>query len=329
MKLYICGNGFDMHHKLPTGYGDYKKFLEEHYSNLLEEYKQFTYLAEPSSETLWVDVEADLCIDYYDFFNELVEENYPDFNDESDSRLYNIEIDVDNLTRFINDFTGRRFFEWLSYAEQQDAKADLILDKDALFINFNYTNTIQRLYGVNKDSILHIHGALKNLNGSDVLWSDVLPDISSNAVEQSFEPIVEGDKFSNDYIRSEIQFGATGITPGQVMKELSSKYQNDDFYDVSIKPALNKFIDFVKKSTKNTFKNHDNLIKFIEGKNIEEVVVMGVSLGEADDSYYSDILVPSLKKAKWTFMSHSDQDKKRIENFVVRHHLENTSIIDW
>ncbi|MBR6755416.1 MAG: hypothetical protein IKM15_00470, partial [Peptococcaceae bacterium] len=27
-KLYIIGNGFDLHHGLPTSYADYKKFLQ-------------------------------------------------------------------------------------------------------------------------------------------------------------------------------------------------------------------------------------------------------------------------------------------------------------
>lgn len=328
MKLYICGNGFDMHHKLPTGYGDYKEFLKNHHPYILKEYDQFPYLTETSTLDRWADVEAALCIDYDELFYESVHENYPDLNNESDSRWYEIDIDVDMLTRFINDFTGRCFFEWILKAEQHEAVADLKLDKNALYINFNYTNTIQRLYGISEDSILHIHGALKNLNGADVLWQDVLPHISTIEEAEALGPTVEGDKWSNDYIRDEIQFGATGITAEQVKSELTHQYEDDDFFGASIEPALNKLVDFVEKSTKNIQSNYNRLIDFIEGKSIDEVVIMGVSLGDADDAYYSDILVPRLKNAKWIFMLHGD-DSSRIESFVQRHQLKNIEIQKW
>ena len=286
MKLYICGNGFDRHHKLPTGYDDYRIHLEKHNPALLKEYDQFPYLTETADLDRWADVEAALCIDYDELFYESVHENYPDLNNDSDSRWYEIDIDIDILTRFINDFTGRCFFEWISKAEQHEAVADLNLDKDALYINFNYTNTIQRLYGIPEDSILHIHGALKNLNGADVLWQDVLPHFSTVEEAEALGPVVEGDKWSSGYIRDEIQFGATGITPEQVKGDLTRQYEDDDFFGASIEPALNKLVDFVEKSTKNTKSNYNRLIDFIEGKSIDEVVIMGVSLGEADDAYY-------------------------------------------
>jgi hypothetical protein len=66
----------------------------------------------------------------------------------------------------------------------------------------------------------------------------------------------------------------------------------------------------------------------MEGKNIDEVIIMGVSLGEADDAYYSDVLVPRLKNAKWIFMLYGD-DASRIESFVSRHNLQNTEIRKW
>lgn len=328
MKLYICGNGFDRHHKLPTGYDDYRIHLEKHNPALLKEYDQFPYLTETADLDRWADVEAALCIDYDELFYESVHENYPDLNNDSDSRWYEIDIDIDILTRFINDFTGRCFFEWISKAEQHEAVADLNLDKDALYINFNYTNTIQRLYGIPEDSILHIHGALKNLNGADVLWQDVLPHFSTVEEAEALGPVVEGDKWSSGYIRDEIQFGATGITPEQVKGDLTRQYEDDDFFGASIEPALNKLVDFVEKSTKNIKSNYNRLIDFIEGKSIDEVIIMGVSFGEADDAYYSDILVPKLKNAKWTFMLYGD-DASRIESFVRRHQLENIEIQKW
>ena len=328
MRLYICGNGFDRHHLLPTGYEHYRGFLQKHHPGLLREYDGFPYLTETKDLDRWADVEAALCIDYEELFYQSVQANYPDVSSDSDSRWSEIDIDIDVLTRFINDFTGRCFFEWISKAERCDAVADLTLDKESLFINFNYTNTLQRLYGIPESSILHIHGALKNLDVRDILGQDILPSFSTIEEAEILEPLAEADKWSNGYIRNEIQFGATGITAERVELDLSRQYGDDDFYAVSIEPAIGKLVDFVDKSTKHPEENYDRLIAFIEGKGIEEVIVMGVSLGDADDAYYSDILVPRLKKAKWTFMLYGD-DSSRIDNFIHRHQLTNTDIQKW
>lgn len=55
---------------------------------------------------------------------------------------------------------------------------------------------------------------------------------------------------------------------------------------------------------------------------------MGVSPGDADDIYYSDILVPKLKDAKWVFMQHGSAHS-RIDSFVNRHKINNYEIRKW
>lgn len=139
----------------------------------------------------------------------------------------------------------------LKIIDKSDAEADLNLDPNDLYINFNYTNTLQRLYNIPDKCILHIHGALKNLNGADILWKDVFPKVSTIEEIEDLGPLVEGDKWSNEYIRGEIQFGATGITPEEVNRDLTLQYEKDEFYDTSRVSAINKLVDFVDKSTKN------------------------------------------------------------------------------
>ncbi len=328
MKLYICGNGFDLHHNLPTSYNNYKDYLQQHYLHIYKEYNNFPYLLENNDINRWADVESALCIDYVELINQSVQEFYPNLTTESDSRWTEIDIDVENLTEFINDFTGRCFFEWIYKAEKYNPMADLNLEKNSIFINFNYTNTLQRLYNIPESSILHIHGALKNLDGKDILWKDVLPNVYTPEEAEALGPIEEGNKWSNGYIRKEIQFGATGITPKQVAEDLNKRYQDDDFYSVSIEPAINKLVDFVEKSTKLINKNYEKLIKFLDGKNINEVVVMGISLGEADEPYFSDILIPRFKNIKWTFMQHG-KESERIRNFIHRYSLLETEVVEW
>ena len=102
----------------------------------------------------------------------------------------------------------------------------------------------------------------------------------------------------------------------------------DDYYSTLIEPAIDKLVDFVQKSIKNPKKNFDALIKFIEGKEIDEVIVMGVSLGEADDLYYSEILIPKFKNVKWVFMQHGEDDNL-IRKFISKYSLSNIDIRRW
>ena len=40
-KLYIIGNGFDMHHGIKSGYSNYRKWLEENDSDLYERLREY------------------------------------------------------------------------------------------------------------------------------------------------------------------------------------------------------------------------------------------------------------------------------------------------
>ena len=55
---------------------------------------------------------------------------------------------------------------------------------------------------------------------------------------------------------------------------------------------------------------------------------MGVSLGEADDLYYSRILVPKLKNKRWIFMQYGES-AEYIYNFITKYALTNVDIKKW
>ena len=76
MKLYICGNGFDQHHGLPTSYKKYKEYLKKNYLYVYCGYNNFPYLSESLNTDKWSDIEYALRIDYDEFFNQSVNELY-------------------------------------------------------------------------------------------------------------------------------------------------------------------------------------------------------------------------------------------------------------
>ena len=63
--IVILGNGFDMFFDLPTGYSEFYKYMNKHYSQELDEINEFFNFS--SDDTLWKDFEnnlANLNIEY-------------------------------------------------------------------------------------------------------------------------------------------------------------------------------------------------------------------------------------------------------------------------
>lgn len=95
MKLYICGNGFDLHHGYKTRFTDYKEFLKEYYPHSFSYFEEFRYL-DLSLSDKWSDLEQSLSINYEDCIEDAISGFYPDLNDDSDSRWYALDIDGTN-----------------------------------------------------------------------------------------------------------------------------------------------------------------------------------------------------------------------------------------
>lgn len=223
-RLIICGNGFDAHHRLPTTYSHYKDFLMKHYHQVKRDYDNFPCLTD-TGKGYWYNIEESLEIDYQPYFEDSVLNNYPDLiNDESDSRWDNLWVNIDIDSKFIDMFTGKCFYEFLSTLSYDEKERSFIVERlinaNCVFLTFNYTDTLQRLYQIPEDRVLHIHGALKN---------------------------IKSDNPTSREIRSEIQFGAVEIDADSVEKDIEEQYSDDDFYGVTIKPALSKLVDFIHK----------------------------------------------------------------------------------
>lgn len=51
------------------------------------------------------------------------------------------------------------FFEWISEIDVSVASAKFQFNQGASFLTFNYTDTLQSVYGIPKSQVLHIHGS--------------------------------------------------------------------------------------------------------------------------------------------------------------------------
>jgi len=326
MKLYICGNGFDLHHGYRTGYRDYRDFILKQHSHAFKAFEDFQYL-DLSISDKWSDLEQSLTINYEECIDDAINEYYPDLNNDSDSRWYGIDIDLEEQTKFIFDFTGRYFLEWLANIDFSDPKSKIHLNGSDYYITFNYTSTLEQVYKIASDNIFHIHGHVDLLNIRDMF--DWFTPSFTTIEEAEIAEQVRVDLINNDTVRRQIQFGSVGNNIEVIKKEMEEKYGYNDFYTVSIEPGIKHIIEFCDSASKDLEKNYAPLKSFINSKDINEVIVMGHSIMGVDFPYYSDVIVPALRSRRWDFYWHSKDERDKIKLFIKQFSLKNFALIEW
>lgn len=171
-ELYILGIGFDMHHGIKSGYGDFKKWLHQKDSNL---YNRIYQVYDHNGGNLWSYLEYNLgliepnvildpgmCLPW------LIQEPKQIIAEEINIS----DCDRSSIASEIYGFKDLFFYLRLAFEEWIDslgeAKNDIRLKihkVDSFFINFNYTTTLETAYSIPDSKILYIHGcASRNEN---------------------------------------------------------------------------------------------------------------------------------------------------------------------
>ncbi len=151
--LYIVGNGFDLWHGLPTSYGDFYSRASEVLSEFEEYFVQYNDCSIP-----WSDFENNL--GDYDWQTVFQEQELPDFQSESfkPSMMYGLEDGITEQTESLVSEITEEFETWIYTIDVGLANPKITFEPDSIFLSFNYTSTLQTVYGIDHDSIKHIHG---------------------------------------------------------------------------------------------------------------------------------------------------------------------------
>ena len=285
--LYILGNGFDQYHGLPTSYRCFLCYMLREHPNDVERLGFIFDRTNPNK--LWSDFENEL--ETFDSL-ELVKKNIDNWiNIECQYEFENL---FDNVHRELKSF----FHEWVLQTQMElDNGKRVTLDEDALFLNFNYTTTLEDFYHIDSSKICHIH-------------MDTL-------LEESHEPIVghshtrncvEKDKYKIfKYIQTYGKHPAwacdTEYFAEVVLEEL------DKFWDGLAKEPENQIVD----SKIHTIR--DNRWFFDECSTIEDIYVMGCSLSVVDKDYFKEIYELS-PNAKWHISIYNEKESEVKEKFA-------------
>ncbi|EJQ32402.1 hypothetical protein IEC_05414 [Bacillus toyonensis] len=166
MDLFIIGNGFDLGHGLPTGYWNFRSYLKEYQGDFLRDFEEKYYLGGEWLQTyLWNDLECNLAnIDEYVLIEQMLQN--------TDLGLEGGNIGIEDT---LNHYFGGEFKyiekltiylkEWIEVVNQELAvinrRTSLINENHQdIFINFNYTTTLEDVYNISKSNVLHIHGVV-------------------------------------------------------------------------------------------------------------------------------------------------------------------------
>ena len=146
MTLYIIGNGFDLKHDIPTRYSDFAKFVAN--SNIVL-FKQIeSCLCNLSPNGLWSNFEEALGTQNIEELNKYYNRN--------------IKENRDNPIGINDSALKSAFHDWIISLKRYILHCvhvpRIAFVENACFLSFNYTNTLEDVYGISPHKIYHIHG---------------------------------------------------------------------------------------------------------------------------------------------------------------------------
>ena len=254
-KLYIIGNGFDMWHDLPTSYKCFNCYMHR---ELPSEHERIGHIFNRTdANMLWSDYEN--MLSQLDIIG-LVKNNIDTF---VNCAQYNIENTFDTLYEDLRGF----FHKWacnINCCSIENGKR-LAIDKNANFLTFNYTNTLENLYGISSEKICYIHGDTSNNN----LY---MPEVG------------HGDSFVEDKVHSmKDEIFRLVVEYGK----LHTLKKDPDYITDEIMSHILTFLKDLRKNTDSILENNINWFNNL--RNIDEIYVLGHSLAKVDAPYFSKI----------------------------------------
>lgn len=283
MNLFIIGNGFDLGHDLPTQYWRFRMFLEENYSEFLNDFEdKYDLWGEKSKTPLWNEFESYLANIQEDV---LFEEMYQSTDLGLESGNVGIE---DTLT----DYFKRGFSyiedlsiylkEWIEQANQelngQNKRTSFIVDNSHdIFLNFNYTTTLEDLYSIEEENVLHIHG------------------------------VVNSDE--------DLVLGHSNLDRITYFREKYSEAQN--IGDEQSSPIYVTLAEYCSSTYKDV-KDYIYRLLLLDLKSIEKITIIGHSLSDVDLPYFKEIKRIIGKDVEWDIIYHLENQENEFKEKIIK-----------
>lgn len=144
---------------MPTGYKEFY-YQQKGYLDTIEHY----FPNGLYEEELWSDFEN--VLGQFDTNVLIDERDLMDFSgdDFPTQQMYGLEDDMTNIGQEMVQNISKNFTDWIKSIPLDAVNQQLSLPKAAKYINFNYTATLQQIYGIPPEDVCHIHGSIEQRN---------------------------------------------------------------------------------------------------------------------------------------------------------------------
>lgn len=154
--LYIVGNGFDLAHGLKTKYNDFRNWLEESGFHSFVNRMEALYPDVKNANGEWNDIET--ALGHFKMKDVIAyDKNYTDCN-----AVGNVVLPVGNNIRSVTTSLSGNLWKWIKSVDLLKTKRMFLLNENALFVSFNYTLTLETVYGIPQDKTWHVHGSISD-----------------------------------------------------------------------------------------------------------------------------------------------------------------------
>lgn len=292
-KLYVIGNGFDLAHKIPSTFNpDFKNIALKYESG----YPCFWDLYQTENEDIWSDFENLLGRPDFNILEGIFEGYAPDYSSDRESDRDDIinQVSINgNLKEAVAEF-ARKADAYLENVDRMEFFEEL-LDSNGYYISFNYTHTLENVYNIPEERIIHIHG-----------------EVGKNNLELGFP---EGNFKPEKYYYDVRQKGKDPYATLDINDYVN---QIQDYY---IATAYRELINKCKTFSKPV--NVDLLIDFLEKNHVEveTIIVFGHSC--AIDFEYFNFLNKQFPNANWNFFIRGEKQTSDVKNLVEKERIIN------
>ena len=234
-------------------------------------------------------------VDLNNYVENVVIDNYPDLSkdDFRDRDYHAAEYEASDELGALIYHVKRTFNAWIASLDKADGSKRIhLIRKDSLFITFNYTRTLEELYQIPDNQVLHIHcmvGDDELILGHGKNYAKLKEDCE---MTQPQPPDDLNEEELEDWYSSHSDF-LTQQTQEVAISQIAS---------------LQKDVQQIISDNRPTW---DNLAE------VEIIHVFGFSFSDIDTPYLSTIINHiNRDKVKWEISAFSNKDREKAESFM-------------
>jgi len=288
-SIFFIGNGFDLHHRIPSSFKNYASWLCK---NDVDLFLKIDKVYKCCDKNWWADFETQIGeLDVEAYSAEVYRVYGPDFGSDNyrEADRYAAEIKAEQELKELFLKVKYSFYKWVQQLPLANVLRKVMIDtKDSFFVSFNYTDTLRRLYNIPNDKVCYIHGNARR-----------------------------GDELVLGHGKTKEQLLQPTKMPINLSKEQQQEWIDENITDDSYHRTVEASVDAVsaqRKEVEMIIRN--NGVIWNQMKNAHYFYIYGLSFSSIDVPYIKKALSMMNRNELSIYVSYyNQQDKDKIFHF--------------